>query len=272
MNFAGLYSGILGEFNPLEPILSAPLFSFHIGSWHIVFTNHMFVISAATVLLLIVIPLATRRRKKEMVPRGIQNVVESVCVYFREEVARPILHEHTDKYISFIWTVFFFILTLNLLAMFPSEKIVTIITGKKSHFGGSATSNIWVTGAMALVTFFMTHIAGVRSQGLWRYMVNLAPPVPLLLKPFIYFLEIISAFVKPFALAIRLFANMVAGHMVLATFLGLIFVFKLLSVAIVAEISVAALSLLELMVAFIQAYIFALLSTLYIGASISPEH
>jgi F-type H+-transporting ATPase subunit a len=270
LNLAGLYTGILGEFNPLEPILSKPVFSFNIGSWPIVFTNHMFMVTVATLLLIILIPLATRKRA--MVPHGLQNLVESICVYFREEVARPILHEHTDQYIPFIWTVFLFILSLNLLAMVPSEKVITMITGKPNHFGGAATSNIWITGAMAVVTFFMTHISGIRTQGLGRYLVNLAPPVPWWLMPIIYFLEIVSSFVKPFALAIRLFANMVAGHMVLATFLGLIFVFKLYSVAAVTELSVVALSILELLVAFVQAYIFALLSTLYIGSSIVPEH
>jgi len=271
-----LNSGILAEFNPLAPIAPEPLFTFSIGKWHLVISNHMFMVAVAAAILLIVIPLGARSVK--MVPRGLQNLIESVCVFLREEVARPVMGEHTDRYVGFIWTVFFFILTLNLLGMVPSEKIVTLLTGKENHFGGPATANVWITGAMALVAFFTTHIIGIREQGLWRYLVNLAPPVPWWLMPLIYFLELVSVFVKPFTLAIRLFANIVAGHMVLATIVGLIFIFKSYGVAVASGTAVAsvffvvALSLLELLVALIQAFIFALLSALYIGSSIAPEH
>lgn len=261
---------VLAEFNPLAPIAPEPLFTFSVGKWHLVISNHMFMVAVAAAILLIVIPLGTRSIK--LVPRGLQNLIESVCVFLREEVARPVMGEHTDRYVGFIWTVFFFILTLNLLGMVPSEKIVTLLTGKENHFGGPATANVWITGAMALVAFFMTHIVGIREQGLWHYLVNLAPPVPWWLMPLIYFLELVSAFIKPFTLAIRLFANMVAGHMVLATLVGLIFVFKSYGIAVASVFSVVALSFLELLVAFIQAYIFALLSALYIGSSIAPEH
>jgi F-type H+-transporting ATPase subunit a len=147
--------------------------------------------------------------------------------------------------------------------MVPTEQIIFLLTGKETHIGGPATANIWVTGAMAVVAFFMIHIYGIKEQGLWGYIVNFAPPVPWWLKPLMYFLEIISSFVRPFTLAIRLFANIVAGHMVLATFLGLI-------VASVA--GVVAISFIELLVAFLQAYVFTLLSTLYIGLSTAPEH
>jgi F-type H+-transporting ATPase subunit a len=193
-------------------------------------------------------------------------------VFLREELARPILKNHTDEYIGFIWTVFFFILSLNLLGMIPSEKIIFLLTGKENRFGGSATADIWITGAMAVVAFFMAHISGIREQGLRRYIINLAPPVPWWLMPLIYFLEIESALVKPFTLAIRLFANIVAGHILIATFIGLISVLKNYGAAGVSIPSAVLLSVLELLVAFIQAYVFTLLSALYISFSISPEH
>ena len=270
MNLCKLYVPVLAEFNPLQPIVPVQLFTFSVGPWHIVVSNHMFIVAVAMLLLLIVIPIAVK--PKTRAPKGLQNLVESVCVFLREEVARPIMGDHTDKYIGFIWTVFFFILSLNLLGMVPSEKIIVLLTGKENHFGGPATADIWVTGAMAVVAFFMTHISGIREQGLWRYIVNLAPPTPWWLIPIIYFLEIISALVKPFALAIRLFANIVAGHVLLATFIGLIFVFKNYGVAAISILSVVAMSLMELFVAFVQAYIFTFLSALYIGSSISSKH
>lgn len=267
---ARLVSGIFAEFDPLRQVMPAPLFTFHIGNWLIVVNNHMFAVAAAMLLLLAVIPFAAK--SKGLVPTGLHNLVESVCVFLREELARPILNDHTDKYIGFIWTVFFFILCLNLLKMIPTESIIFLMTGKENHFGGPATADIWITGAMAVVAFFTTHISGIREQGLWRYIVNLAPPVPVWIMPLIYFLEIVSTLVRPFTLAIRLFANMLAGHMVLATFIGLIFVFKNYGVAGASILSAVLLSMLELLVAFIQAYIFTLLSAQYIGFSILPEH
>jgi F-type H+-transporting ATPase subunit a len=230
----------------------------------------MFIVAVAMLLLLIVIPLAAK--SKNLTPKGVRNLVESICVFLREELAKPVLKGHTDKYIGFVWTVFFFILSLNLLGMIPSEKIIFLLTGKEGRFGGPATANIWITGAMAVVTFFMTHISGVREQGLWRYIVNFVPPVPWWLMPLMYFLEIISALVRPCTLAIRLFANIIAGHILIATFIGLIFVLKSYSAASVSILSTVAISLIELLVAFIQAYIFTFLSALYISFSISPEY
>jgi F-type H+-transporting ATPase subunit a len=265
-----LHTKILAEFNPLQSVVSEPLFEFTIGSLHIIVSNHMFTVTIAMVLLLIAVPLAARQRK--MVPSGLKNLVESICVFLRDEVAKPLMGSHTDQYIYFIWTVFFFILTLNLLAMIPLEKIIALMTGRKSYFGGPATANIWITGAMATVTFFMTHFAGIRQQGLWHYLASLAPPVPWWLMPLIYTLEILSSFVRPFALAIRLFANIIAGHMVLGAILGMVLIFKSYGIAVASVVGAVALSFLELLVAFIQAYIFKFLSALYIGSSIAPEH
>lgn len=230
----------------------------------------MFAVALAVLILLTGLPLAAR--SKRPVPRGLHNLIESVCVFLREQLAKPILHERTDSYIGFVWTVFFFILTLNLLGMVPIEQTIVLLTGKESRLFGPATANIYVTGAMAVVAFFMTHISGIKEQGLWRYIVNFAPPVPWWLKPLIYGLEIISSFIRPFTLAIRLFANMLAGHLVIAIFLGLVLIFKNYCAAVASVLGVVALSLIELLVAFLQAYVFTLLSTLYIGISTSPEH
>ena len=247
----------------------AAAFTFSIWGREVVITNHMFIVSAAMLFLMIFIPLAAK--SNGLVPKGIRNLVESVCVYLREMV-RPLLKEQTDSYIGFIWTVFFFVLSLNLLGMVPSEKIIFLLTGKMNHFGGPATADIYVTGAMAAVAFFMTHISGIRRQGLWHYLVNLAPKVPWWIMPIIYFLEAVTMFVRPFTLAIRLFANIIAGHILLAILIGLITIFKSYFVAGISIFSVVSLSLLELLVAFIQAYIFTFLSALYISFAVQPEH
>jgi F-type H+-transporting ATPase subunit a len=269
----GLISGQLGflaEFNPLLPTQSEPLFVVPIGSWVLTITNHMFMVAVVAVFLGIGIPLALRRRR--MAPAGFQNVVESVCEFLREEVARPVLHGHTDHYVGFVWTVFFFVLTLNLFGMIPSERIITVITGRPNHFGGPATANIFITGALALVSFVMGHAAGIRHQGLWHYIAHLAPPAPWWIMPLLYPIEVIALLIRPLTLAVRLFANIIAGHILLATFFGLILVFKSASIGTATVAAAVALSLLELLVAFIQAFIFAFLSALYIGLSVAPEH
>lgn len=261
---------ILAELNPLEPVTAVPLFTFHLGSWQVVVSNHAAMVFVATVILLGAVPLAARSPR--LVPRGLQNLVESICVYLREEMARPILGAQTDRYIGFLWTTFFFILTLNLVALVPTDRIITLATGKPSHFGGPATANIFVTGALAVVSFIMTHVYGIRQKGVVHYLATLAPPSPPWLLPLIYPLELLSIFIRPFTLAIRLFANIIAGHLVLAIVLGMIFIFKSIGIAMVSVLASVALSFLELLVAFVQAYIFAFLLTLYIGSAVSAEH
>ncbi len=263
---------ILAELNPLEHVVVAPLKVFTIGGMDIVFSNHMFMVGVATALLLVLVPLALRSPK--LVPSGGQNLLESICCYLRDDMAKPVLHELTDKYIGFLWTIFFFVLTLNLLGMVPSAQFITLITGGShpSHLGGAATANIYVTAALAMIVFVVTHVAGIREQGLGPYLKNIAPPAPIWLLPLIYPLELISHVVRPFTLAVRLFANIVAGHMVLATLLGLILLFQNIFVAGISIAGAVALSFLELLVAFLQAYVFTFLATLYIGSSVSPEH
>jgi F-type H+-transporting ATPase subunit a len=268
---ASIYTSLLAEFDPLEPVLQKTLFTFFIAGRQIEFSNHMLMVTVATIILLIAIPLAARQNHS-FVPRGMRNLLESICVFFREEVVKPVLKGHTDRYIGFIWTVFFFILTLNLLGLVPTEKIITLITGKPNHFGGAATANIWVTGAMAIVVFFMMHIVGIKEQGLWKYLVNLAPPMPWWIAWLIYPLEILSSSIRPFTLAIRLFANIIAGHMIIATFIGLILIFHSYGVATISLGFALFISLLDLLVAFIQAFVFAFLCTLYIGFAIEAEH
>jgi len=261
---------ILAELNPLEPVTAVPLFAFHLGPWQVVVSNQAVMVLVTTMILLLGIPLAARAPKR--VPAGLQNLVESVCVFLRDQMARPLLGSLTDHYVGFLWTTFFFVLTLNLVAMIPTDKILTLATGRRNHFGGPATANIWITGALAIVSFVMTHVYGIRQRGLLGYLAHLAPPAPGWLMPLLYPLELLGIFVRPFTLAIRLFANIVAGHMVLGTILGLVFIFKNLGVASVSVAACVAMSFLELLVAFIQAYVFTFLSALYIALATGAEH
>lgn len=261
---------VLGSMNPLEEIVAREIFSFTIFGFEVSVSNHMFMITLAAVLLMVALPLAVRQ--KRLVRTGFGNLIEAVCEFVREDIARPFLGDRTDKHIGFIWTIFFFVLTLNLLGMVPLGRVIFLITGKGMHFEGAATANIWVTGALAVVAFLSIHISGIREQGLAGYIKNFAPKVPWPMIPFIYFMEIIGALVKPLALAIRLFANMLAGHLLLATLLGLIMVFKNYIAASASIAGVVLMSLLEIFVAFLQAYIFTFLSTIFIGFAVQPDH
>jgi len=258
--------GLLAATSPLSEVTSKVLFQ----KGGFVFTNHMYMVTLSTVLLMVVFPLALRRRR--LVPHGFGSVIEAICLYIREEVVRPFLHDRTDRYIVFLWTMFFFILTLNLLGLTPLDRIMWLILRRPNHLGGTATANVWVTGALAGAAFLLFHFAGIREQGLWQYIKNFAPRVPWPLMPFIFLMEVVSSFVRMFSLAIRLFANMLAGHVLLATILMLILMFQNYFVATASTMFGVVMSLMEIFVAFLQAYIFVFLTTIFIGLSVHPEH
>jgi len=261
---------ILAEFNPIKAVVAVPLFTFTVAGHTVVVSNHMLTVTIAALVLLIVLPIAMR--KCTITPRGTHNAVEAICQYIREDIARPLLHEKTDAYIGYIWTIFFFILTMNLVSLVPTDSMVTLATGTESRFGGPVTANIWITGAMAFVSSVLVHVSGMRRQGVVRYFATLAPKVMWPLMPLLYLLEVVTVFMRPFTLAIRLFVNMVAGHVVLATIIGLILVFRSYVAATASVLAAAALSTLELLVAFLQAFIFMFLTTVYISFAVEPEH
>jgi F-type H+-transporting ATPase subunit a len=284
--------GILASGNPLDHVVAHDLF--RLGP--VVVNNHMFMATVVFVLMLIVFPLVFR--KPQTVPSGFRNLFESICVYFRDEVARPVLHDQTDRYIGLIWTTFFFILFSNILGMFPIAPIVYVISGETlKDYGGTATGNIYVTGALAVMIFLVIHAAGIQQniihehhrthswakasvRGFIRYWYLLVPPIGgvlgVILFPLFFVLEFLSVVTRCFALALRLFANMLAGHTVLATMLFFIALTKTFMVGFfVTVLSIAGsvmISCLELFVAFLQAYIFTLLATFFIGMSVHQEH
>lgn len=262
--------GILAELDPVKEITAHELFRFSLFGYEVLFSNHMLMITVSSLFLMLILPFAVRR--KEFVRRGLGNFVEGICVFIREDIARPFLAEKTDKFISYLWTMFFFIITLNLFGLVPFEKFFSIFAGKPVHIGGAATANIWVTGGLALISFLLIHISGIRTKGFWGYLKNFAPPVPLVLRPFVYLIEFLSSLIKPFALAIRLFANIFAGHILISVVLSFILIFKNIIVAGGSILFAVLMSFIELFVACLQAYIFTFLTAIFISFSITEDH
>jgi F-type H+-transporting ATPase subunit a len=230
----------------------------------------MLMICVGSIVLMISIPLVVR--KPQLIPKGFYNVIEMICVFLREDVARPFLKDHTDRYIGYLWSIFYFILILNLLGMVPFNAVIGIFIGEQNELYGAATGNLYVTGALATFAFFLFHIAGIYEKGFFKYFTTLSPKVPWPLMPFMFMMELVSSFVRLFSLAIRLFANILAGHIMIAVLLGFILMFKKIYVAGASIGAATAMSMLEIFVAFLQAYIFTFLTAIFIGFAISDEH
>ncbi len=268
--YMAIFGTYLGSMNPLEHVVSHELFTIPLFGKEIPFTNHMLMITVGSIVLMIVMPLVIARR--QLIPRGFYNIIETICVFIREDVARPFLKKQTDRYIPYLWSIFFFILILNLLGMVPFNAVLGIIFGKQNHIYGAATANLYVTGALATFAFFLFHLAGIFEKGFIKYFATLSPKVPWPMMPFMFLMELISSFVRLFSLAIRLFANILAGHILLSVLLGFILLFKNFMVASASITAATMMSLLEIFVAFLQAYIFTFLTTIFIGFAISEEH
>ncbi len=271
--------------NPLSHIVQHPLVQkpAHLGPLtpHGVMTvlsDQIVMMIAAGLLLVLFVPALVARRKAKdpvgaLVPAGFGNFIETICVYLREEVARPNLQEHTDRFVKYIWSVFFFILTMNLLGLLPIAPVSKLFG---AHLGGTPTGNIWVTGALAVCTLLMMVINGLRLGGK-SYLAHFSPG-PIWLAPLLVPLELVGVVAKTFALTVRLFANMLAGHVLLAVLLGFIVnaMAKMgaagLGIAIPAVAGSVAINLLEIFVAFLQAFIFAFLTALFIGQSVVFHH
>ncbi|OGS05441.1 MAG: ATP synthase F0 subunit A, partial [Elusimicrobia bacterium RIFCSPHIGHO2_02_FULL_61_10] len=187
-----------------------------------------------------------------------------IVLFLRDEVVHPNLGHKGDGYMGYFSTLFFFILTLNLIGLVP--------------FGATATGNLAVTAGLALTTFVLINFAGIREQGVIGYFSHIVPKgVPGWLYPLLFPIELIGMVTKAFALCIRLFANMIAGHIVILAFISFIFIFGSLSAIVgfgVAPISVGLVLftlMLELFVAFLQAYVFVFLTAIFTGAAMHPH-
>ena len=235
-----------------------PLPQIHIGGLDLSITKHVVMMWAAAVILIVLFTVAFRGRK--LIPRGLSNLLGMIVVFVRDEIAIKNLGEHHGRKLApFILTVFFFILTCNLLGLVP--------------LGSTATGNVNVTGGMAIVSFLMIQVMGIRENGFFRHWKNIVPHgLPWWVLPVLIPVEILGMFVKPFALCMRLFANMTAGHVAILAFLGMIFIFKSVAASVVAVPLALGIMMLELFVALLQAYIFTFLTSLFIGFSVHPAH
>ncbi len=216
-------------------------------------------IAMAIVTVLLVFARGRYLKNPLEAPKGIQNVIESLVLYVRNEIVRPNVGTiaRTHRLMPFVLGIFFFVLTLNLVGLLPG-----------CH---AATGALGVTGALALSTFLLVNYIAIKDAGIGAWLHHLLGGAPWYMAPIMVPIEIISLFTKPFALMIRLFANMTAGHIVLLSLVGLIFFFKSWLVTPVSVSFSVFIYLLELLVAFLQAYIFAMLTSVFVGLALGDH-
>lgn len=215
-------------------------------------------LSAIIILLLFTAVAKGYKKRDGMAPKGIQSFMEPIILFVRDDIAIPNIGEKKYmRYMPYLLTIFFFIWVNNLLGLIP------FFPG-----GANLTGNISFTVVMALLTFLITQFSGNKDH--WKH-VFATPGVPVWLSPIMIPVELIGLFAKPFALMVRLFANITAGHIIILSLISLIFIFKTIAIAPVAAAFVLFMNVLELLVAALQAYIFTLLSALFIGSAVA-EH
>lgn len=225
----------------------------------------VFVWIVSLLLIWVALWLAGRYRRgvgRESAPQGrLQNTMEALVTYVRDEIARPNIGPKAERYVPFLLTLWFFILFANLIGLLPLSV--------------TSTANITITGVLAIFTFAVVQISGTKDY--WMHILW-PPGIPWFVKPILVPIEFLGIFIKPFVLAVRLFANMTAGHLVILSLLGLGFTLKSVYGPTGGYIGAGAgvlfalfIYLIEVLVAFLQAYIFVMLSALYIGAAVE-EH
>lgn len=220
-------------------------------------TKHVVFLWIAAVLLCIVAIRAARKNTRNIVPRGWGNVMEMVIVFIRDEIVIPNMGPAGVRYLPYLLTTFFYILLMNLLGLIP--------------YGASATGNVSVTAGLAIIAFVMIQASAIRAQGLGHYLAHLTGGVHWSLWIIMIPIEVLGLFTKAFALCIRLFANMTGGHIVIVSLIGLIFIFKSYIIAVAPIGFAVGINFLELFVAFLQAYIFTMLTSLFMGLGMVSE-
>ena len=278
---------ILAAENPLDHVVDAPRFSAG-GIWLI--SDVTILLGAAGLLLMVLLPWAASKiatgpgkSVEDFRTRGLwANMVESVCVYLRQEVFKPLLKEDADRFAPLLWTFFWFILVSNLFGLLPIRDITGLFLGftrgwEHAHgIGGTATQSIFVTAALAAIAFVV--INGVAITRDWKgYLKHMTGGAPVAMWPIMIPVEILGTLVKPFALAMRLFANMTGGHIVVAVMF--MFVKMLIdnlsgvgyALSILPIGAAIGIYFLEVLVSFIQAFVFTFLVALFLGQLIVHE-
>lgn len=232
----------------------------HIGGMTIdfSFTKSLFMMLLASIILIAVLTRAASINTRNRVPKGVGNLIEILIIFVRDQIVVPNMGKEGVKMLPFFLTLFFFIMFANLLGLFP--------------FMVQPTKNINVTTALALITFGVTQVQGMKKNGVGNYLKNLVPPgVPVFVLPIMIIVEFIGLFTKPFSLLMRLFANIVAGSIIILSLIGLIFILEYVGVVIAVPFTLF-IYCLELFIAVLQAYIFTMLSTIYINMAIHQDH
>ncbi len=229
----------------------------HATVWDFSITKNVASLLLSAVILILIFTAVAKGYKKNAgkAPSGIQSFFEPVITTIRDEVVKPSIGPKYEAYLPYMLTLFFFILINNLIGLTPGAA--------------NLTGNIAVTLVLALITFVMVHFKA--NKNYWMHIVK-PPGVPGWLLPLFWIIEIIGVLMKPASLTIRLFANITGGHIILLSFIGLVFMFKSYAVGGGVWAIGTFMSLIEILVAFIQAYIFTLLSSMYIGGAIEEHH
>lgn len=263
-------------------------YQIHVGPWHVdlwplnawvkhtlgfhpYFTKHVLMMLLAAFVAGGACILAARRAVRDQGRGLFANMVEAAALFIRDEVAKPGLGEHHyRKWFPYVATLFFFILACNLIGLLPPP------------LGMTATGNVSVTAALAGLTLFAMIIGGISEKGPFGFWVSLVPHgVPWWLWPMVFIIEVFGLLTKPFALTVRLFANMTAGHVILAVLGGFLafgnvalgdFLARSVYVGVPTVAFYLFISIFEIAIAFIQAYIFSYLSSIFIGLMLSHEH
>jgi F-type H+-transporting ATPase subunit a len=232
--------------------------------WDFSITKNVASMLLSAILLFVIFVTVAKgyTTNKGKAPKGIQSFLEPIITFIRDEVVKPSIGAEYQKYLPYMLTLFFFIWINNLLGLLPG--------------GANLTGNIAITITLAIITFLMTHFNANK-----HYFMHLIKPtgVPVVMLPLIVPIEIVGVFMKPFSLMLRLFANITAGHIIILSLLGLIFIAKTaggtgvsLAVSPLIVLFTLFMNLIELLVAFLQAFIFTLLSSMYIGSAIENNH
>ena len=216
----------------------------------------MLLINATLLIIVFLSAAKTAKRNSGKAPSGVQSFLEPIIVFVRDEVVKPNIGHHYEKFLPYLLTLFFFILFGNLLGLLPGA--------------GNLTGNIAVTLTLAVFTFILTNVNG--NKAYWGH-IFWTPGVPLPLRLVILPVELVGIITKPVSLTIRLFVAITAGHIVLLSLISLAFIFQSIAVGLVSSLIVLFINLIELLVAGIQAYVFTLFTSLYIGmATADHEH
>ena len=217
--------------------------------------NVFFLFLNASLMLFVFLSVASKYRNKKTPPKGIQSLFEPIIIFIRDDIVKPNIGEKYERYLPYMLTLFFFIFFGNVLGLFPAAA--------------NLTGNISVTMVLALLTFLITNFSG--NLNYWKH-IFWTPNVPNVMRIIILPIEIIGVFTKPFSLMIRLFVAITAGHIVLLSFIGMTFIFGSYFVGVMSSLFAVALNIIELLVAGIQAYVFTMFSSVYIGLAVEEGH